>query len=110
MKDVMKTAFRPHDGHYEFLLITFGLTNALATFQSLMNQVVRPFHQKFLLVFFDDILVYSKTLVEHHEQLKTVLKLLQYHQLYANEMKCQFGSSRIEYLGHVILAEGVSAD
>ena len=108
--DVPKTAFRTCYGHYEFLVIPFCLTNAPTSFMDLMNRVFQPYLDRFIIIFFDDILVYSCSSEEHSEHLRIVLQTLRERQLYAKLSKCQFWFDRVAFLGHVILVEGVSVD
>lgn len=89
-EDIEKTAFRTHQGHFEFIAMPFGLTNALATIQNLMNHIFQPYLRKFVLVFFDDIMVYSKSLQEHCEHLKKVSEILRENKLYVKASKCDF--------------------
>jgi len=109
-EDIPKTAFRTRYGHYEFVVMPFGLTNAPAVFMDLMNRVFSPYLDKFVVVFIDDILVYSKNEVEHEEHLRIVLKTLEENQLYAKLSKCEFWLEKVAFLGHVISKEGVSVD
>ncbi|CAH9107428.1 unnamed protein product, partial [Cuscuta europaea] len=109
-KDVPKTAFRTRYGHYEFTVMPFGLTNAPAVFMDLMNRVFRPYLDTFVVVFIDDILVYSKTPEDHEKHLRLTLQTLRENQLYAKLSKCDFWQDRVAFLGHIITQEGVSVD
>jgi len=106
-EDVPKTAFRTRYGHYEFLVLPFGLTNAPATFMHLMHQALRPFLDECALVFLDDILIYSRTLEEHEQHVRRVLDALREQKLYAKESKCEFFKHEVEFLGHNVGRDGV---
>nr|GFA63094.1 putative reverse transcriptase domain-containing protein [Tanacetum cinerariifolium] len=101
-EDVPKTAFRTRYGHYEFLVMPFRLTNAPVVFMDLMNQVCKPYLDKFMIVFIDDILIYSQDEKEHEEHLKAILELLKKEKLYAKFSKCEFWFPKVQFLGHVI--------
>jgi hypothetical protein len=105
-----KTAFQTHHGHFEYKVMSYGVTGGPATFQGVMNDILAPVLRKFVLVFVDDILIYSKTLQEHATHLETVLEILQHHQLKVKKTKCTFAQKELTYLGHRISAAGVSTD
>ncbi|GJR10556.1 putative reverse transcriptase domain-containing protein [Tanacetum coccineum] len=109
-EDIPKTAFRTRYGHYEFQVMPFGLTNALAVFMDLMNRVCKPYLDKFVIVFIDDILIYSKNKQEHEKHLKLILELLKNEQLYAKFSKCKFWIPRVQFLGHMIDSQGIHVD
>ncbi|GJR03847.1 putative reverse transcriptase domain-containing protein [Tanacetum coccineum] len=109
-EDIPKTAFRTRYGHYEFQVMPFGLTNAPAVFMDLMNRVCKPYLDKFVIVFIDDILIYSKNKQEHAEHLKLNLELLKKEQLYAKFSKYEFWIPKVQFLGHVIDSQGIHVD
>ncbi|GJX66218.1 putative reverse transcriptase domain-containing protein [Tanacetum coccineum] len=109
-EDIPKTAFRTRYGHYEFQVMPFGLTNAPAVFMDLMNRVCRPYLDKFMIVFIDDILIYSKTKDEHDAHLRLILELLKKEELYAKFSKCDFWLSNVQFFRHVINSEGIHVD
>ncbi|KAA0048696.1 reverse transcriptase [Cucumis melo var. makuwa] len=108
--DVPKTAFRSRYGYYEFIVMSFGLTNTLAVFMDLMNRVFREFLDTFVIVFIDDILIYSKTEAEHEKHLRMVLQTLRANKLYAKFSKCEFWLKQVSFIGHVVSKAGVSVD
>lgn len=102
--------FKTHEGHYEFMVVPFGLTNAPSIFQGLMNHLFRLYFRRYVLIFFDDILVYSRTMEDHKLHLREVLRVLKENHLYAKCSKCKFGCVRVDYFGHVITENGISVD
>ncbi|KAL0354353.1 UNVERIFIED_CONTAM: Transposon Ty3-G Gag-Pol polyprotein [Sesamum angustifolium] len=106
-RSIPKTAFRTRYNHYEFVVMPFGLTNAPAAFMSLMNKTLHSFLDQFVIVFIDDILIYSSSREEHEQHLRTVLQILREKQLYAKFSKCEFWMEEIAFLGHIVSKEGV---
>ena len=100
--DIEKTAFQTHHGHFEFLVMPLDLSNAPSTFQALMNDILGPYVRKFVLVFFDDILIYSKTWDQHLEHIQQVFTILQSSAVFLKKSKCSFGQTTVGYLGHII--------
>jgi hypothetical protein len=109
-EDINKAAFRTRYGHYEFIVVPFGLSNAPTVFMCLMNGVFREYLDKFVIVFLDDILVYSKSEEEHEQHLGMVLQVIREHQLHANLRECSFYQKHIHYLGHIISKDGIVID
>ena len=109
-EDIPKTAFRTRYGLYEFVVLPFGLTNAPATFQTLMNDIFRPHLGRFVVVYLDDILIYSRTLEEHNAHVRTILSLLRGNKLYGKLSKCSFFQEQVEFLGHMVDKDGVHMD
>nr|GFC71249.1 putative reverse transcriptase domain-containing protein [Tanacetum cinerariifolium] len=109
-EDISKTAFRTRYGHYEFQVMPFGLTYTPAIFMDFMNRVYKPYLDKFVIVFIDDILIYSKNKEEHEEHLKLILELLKKEELYAKFSKCEFWIPKVQFLGHVINSKGIHVD
>ena len=108
--DEEKTAFKTHSGHFQFRVMPFGVTNGPPTFQCLMNNIFAPANRKYVIMFLDDILVFSTTWEEHLEHLRSVLQTLREHQLFVKLSKCSFAPTELQYLGHVISSEGVATD
>nr|GFB69685.1 putative reverse transcriptase domain-containing protein [Tanacetum cinerariifolium] len=109
-EDIPKTAFRTRYGHYEFQVMPFGLTNAPAIFMDLMNWVCKPYLDRFMIVFVDDILIYSKSRKEHEGYLKLILRLLKKEELYVKFSKCEFCLSKVQFLSYMIDSEGIHVD
>ncbi len=108
--DEHKTAFRTRYGHFEFLVMPFGLTNAPATFMHLMQEIFRPYLDRFVIVFLDDILIFSRTRAEHKAHVQQVLDVLRKHKLYAKSSKCEFFQQKISFLGHVVSGDGIAME
>jgi hypothetical protein len=109
-QDILKTTFKTRYGHYEFLVMHFGLTNAPAVFMDLMNRMFWLYLDKYVVVFIYNILVYSNSYLEHEQHLRVVLQTLRENRLYAKLDKCEFWLKKVVFLGHVISAEGIFVD
>ena len=109
-EDIPKTTFRIQYGHYEFLVMSFRLTNALVIFIDYMNRIFQPYLDKFVVVFVDDILIYSKTKEKHEEHLRIVLKVLRDRKLYTKLSKCKFWMEEVKFLGHMVSQGRISVD
>ena len=109
-EDVPKTTFRTRYGHYELRVMPFGLTNAPAVFMDLMNRVCKPYLDQFVIVFIDEILVYSKTEDDHRRHLRLLLELLRKEKLYAKLSKCEFWIREVHFLGHIVNENGIHVD
>jgi len=110
LEDIPKTAFRTRHGHYEFTVMSFSLTNTSAAFMDFMNKVFKPYLDKFVVVFIDNILIYSKDMAEHANHLRMVLQNLREHQLYGKLKKYKFWLEEVVSLGHVATKEGIKVD
>jgi hypothetical protein len=108
--DIQKTAFNTRYGQYEFLVLPFGLTGAPSTFMHLMNHILHPYLDKVVVAYLDDILIYSKTLEEHEEHVRTILAELRKHELYAKESKCEFFKRSVTFLGFIVTDQGIKVD
>ncbi len=109
-QDINKTAFNTRYGHYEFLVLPFGLCNAPATFMYLMNELFKPYLDKFVIVYIDDILIYSKTLEEHKQHVRNVMEILRKNQLYAKKEKCELFRTEVSFLGHRVNGHGINME
>lgn len=109
-EDIEKTAFRTRYGHYEFLVMPFEVTNAPAAFMDLMNRIFKPFLDEFVVIFIDDIMIYSKSEEEHEHHLRIALQTLREQKLYAKLTKCEFWLDNVMFLGHVISKDGIAVD
>lgn len=109
-EDIHKTTFWTHQGHYEYCVMPFGLCNVATTFQTIMNELLKPFLCKFIIVFFDDILVYNPSWALHLQHLEVVFSMLSQGSFHLHEFKCVFAKTKLQYLGHIVLVEGVALD